>query len=55
VRFEPGDTKLVNLVDIAGGRVIRGGNNLAAGPVTIENRDAALQRIADNGFSNQPG
>jgi urease subunit gamma/beta len=55
VRFEPGDTKIVNLVDIAGNRVIRGGNNLAPGPVTIENRDAALQRIADNGFSNQLG
>src|SRR6185436_4649609 len=54
VRFEPGDTKIVNLVDIAGHKVIRGGNNLAPGPVTIENRDAALQRIADNNFSNQP-
>jgi urease subunit gamma/beta len=55
VRFEPGDKKMVTLVDIAGSRVIRGGNNLAPGPVTIENRDAALQRIADNNFSNQPG
>lgn len=26
VRFEPGDTKTVTLVDIAGNRVIRGGN-----------------------------
>jgi urease subunit gamma/beta len=55
VRFEPGDKKMVTLVDIAGSRVIRGGNNLAPGPVTIENRDAALQRIADNNFSHQPG
>ena len=55
VRFEPGDKKMVTLVDIAGSRVIRGGNNLAAGAVTIENREAALQRIADNNFSNQPG
>src|SRR5207253_5389410 len=34
VRFEPGDTKTVSLVAIAGGRVIRGGNRLAEGPVT---------------------
>ena len=33
IRFEPGDTKTVSLVDIAGNRVIRGGNNLADGPV----------------------
>ncbi|HEV8603950.1 MAG TPA: urease subunit gamma [Tepidisphaeraceae bacterium] len=54
VRFEPGEKKMVTLVEIAGHKVIRGGNNLAPGPVTIENRDAALQRIADNNFSNQP-
>ena len=33
VRFEPGETKTVPLVEIAGARVIRGGNNLADGPV----------------------
>jgi urease subunit gamma/beta len=33
VRFEPGDTKTVRLVAIAGARVIRGGNNFANGPV----------------------
>jgi hypothetical protein len=34
VRFEPGETKTVTLVAIAGARVIRGGNNWAGGPVT---------------------
>src|SRR5882724_429174 len=29
VRFEPGDTKTVTLVEIAGNKVIRGGNNFA--------------------------
>lgn len=29
VRFEPGDTKTVNLVAIAGNKIIRGGNNFA--------------------------
>lgn len=38
VRFEPGDTKTVTLVEIAGNKVIRGGNNIASGPVTEERR-----------------
>jgi urease subunit gamma/beta len=29
VRFEPGETKTVSLVEIAGGRIVRGGNRLA--------------------------
>jgi urease subunit gamma/beta len=33
VRFEPGDTKTVTLVPIAGARVIQGGNGWASGPV----------------------
>ncbi len=38
VRFEPGETKTVTLVAIAGNRVIRGGIGLANGPVTDEMR-----------------
>ena len=38
VRFEPGDTKTVRLVAIAGARVVQGGNGWASGPVT-EGRD----------------
>jgi urease subunit gamma/beta len=38
VRFEPGETKTVNLVAIAGNRVISGGNAFASGPVTEEGR-----------------
>jgi urease subunit gamma/beta len=34
VRFEPGETKTVTLVEIAGARVIRGGNAWVSGPVT---------------------
>ena len=33
VRFEPGETKTVTLVPIAGARVIQGGNGWTAGPV----------------------
>jgi len=38
VRFEPGETKTVSLVAIAGARVIRGGIGLANGPVTDDGR-----------------
>jgi urease subunit gamma/beta len=34
VRFEPGETRTVTLVAIAGSRVIRGGNAWVSGPVT---------------------
>lgn len=50
VRFEPGETKTVRLVDIAGNRVIRGGNNIANGPVTDAGRELALKRAKENGF-----
>jgi urease subunit gamma/beta len=36
VRFEPGETKTVTLVAIAGARVVRGGNAWASGPVSTD-------------------
>jgi urease beta subunit len=54
VRFEPGDTKSVRLVSIAGDKVIRGGNNLADGPVSDAGREAAMQRVTAGGFSHEP-
>jgi urease subunit gamma/beta len=53
VRFEPGETKTVRLVEIAGHRVIRGGNNLADGPVSAENLQAAMARVKAAGFAHQ--
>ena len=53
VRFEPGETKTVQLVEIAGKRVIRGGNALASGVVSDENLKAALARVSAQGFGNQ--
>lgn len=53
VRFEPGETKTVKLVEIAGDKVIRGGNNLASGPVTAAGKDAALERIKATGFATE--
>ena len=38
VRFEPGESRTVPLIPIAGGRIVRGGNAWASGPVD-EQRD----------------
>jgi urease subunit gamma/beta len=53
VRFEPGETKTVRLVAIAGLRVIQGGNNLASGPVTPEGRVNAVAQAAARGFAHE--
>jgi urease subunit gamma/beta len=42
VRFEPGETRTVQLVAIAGRRVIRGGNALASGAVSEDGRERAV-------------
>jgi urease subunit gamma/beta len=47
VRFEPGETKTVDLVAIAGNRVITGGNALAEGPVNEEGRARVAAMRAD--------
>ncbi|HWE95094.1 MAG TPA: urease subunit gamma [Tepidisphaeraceae bacterium] len=52
VRFEPGDTKTVKLVDIAGNKVIRGGNNLADGPVSEAGKADAMRRVREGGFAH---
>ena len=51
VRFEPGDTKTVTLVEIAGNKIIRGGNNLADGPVDTAGRQAMDEKIKSEGFA----
>ena len=53
VRFEPGDTKTVQLVAIAGNKIIRGGNNLADGPVDPANLDKTMERVAAGGFAHE--
>jgi urease subunit gamma/beta len=52
VRFEPGETKTVKLVEIAGKKVIRGGNNLASGKVSVVGKKAALKKVKAKGFAN---
>lgn len=54
VRFEPGDTKTVSCVPIAGNRVIAGGSGLAAGPVDPTRLPEIMQRVRDRGFKHAP-
>jgi urease beta subunit len=53
VRFEPGETRTVRLVAIAGKKIIRGGNHLADGKVSIAGLNAALQQVKTRGFANR--
>jgi len=53
IRFEPGETKTVTLVEIAGNKIIRGGNKLADGTVGPSNKLAALARVKSRDFANQ--
>jgi urease subunit gamma/beta len=53
VRFEPGDTKTVSLVELAGNRVIRGGNSLASGQVTDEARAKVASDAIARGFGHR--
>lgn len=55
VRFEPGETKTVVLVDIVGNRVVRGGNALIDGLVDSKDAlSAAMQRVIEFGFLHKP-
>src|SRR5512142_816746 len=53
VRFEPGETRTVQLVEIAGARVIRGGNAVATGPVSEAGRKAAMEAVKARGVAHQ--
>lgn len=52
VRFEPGETKTVALVEIAGRRIIRGGNAIADGEITPANRERASTEVRTRKFGN---
>jgi urease subunit gamma/beta len=55
VRFEPGETKTVSLVEIAGQRVVRGGNGLVDGPVDALDEATLLERVQAGGFGHAGG
>jgi urease subunit gamma/beta len=52
VRFEPGETRTVELVELAGERVVQGGNGLASGPVTPEGRARVVAEASRRGFAH---
>lgn len=54
VRFEPGDSKTVTLVEIGGSRTIRGGNGVASGPVNHSGKEEILRRLQEGGFAHVP-
>lgn len=52
IRFEPGETKTVALVEIGGHRVIRGGNNIAPGRVDISRAKEIQKRLQEEEFAH---
>lgn len=52
VRFEPGDTKTVTLVEIGGNMVIQGGNCIASGGVDMRKVDEILACLEQKGFAH---
>jgi urease len=54
VRFEPGDTKTVTLVELNGRQTIRGGNNLASGKVDLSRAEEIAKRLQEGGFAHVP-
>jgi urease subunit gamma/beta len=53
IRFEPGETKTVTTVPIAGRRVILGGNTLTDGPVSDASKTATLDRVKSRNFASK--
>jgi urease subunit gamma/beta len=51
VRFEPGDEREVELVELGGNRRVHGLNRLTEGETGEQQREAALKRAADGGFA----
>lgn len=53
-RFEPGDKKTVQLVEIGGSRKICGGNSIASGVIDLNRVDEIVKRLQEAGFSHKP-
>jgi urease len=52
VRFEPGETKTVTLVDIGGHQRVLSGNRLTNGIASPDRYDEIMQRVHDGGFQH---
>lgn len=51
VRFEPGETKTVTLVEIGGRRINSGGNNIAPGPIDVSRVEEIIKRLEERGVA----
>lgn len=55
VRFEPGDTKSVTLVALAGDRIVQGLNDLVNGPLDDPQvQNDAMTKLQAQGFNSTP-
>jgi urease len=55
VRFEPGDTKTVTLVQIGGNQIINGGNRIASGYIEDTSIvEGIVERLKAGGFLHEP-
>lgn len=54
VRFEPGETKTITLVDIGGTQRVVSGNLLTNGVATSDRHDEIMDRVVSQGFSHAP-
>lgn len=54
VRFEPGESRTVHLVALAGDAIVRGGNALGEGPIGADNQARLLDAVAARGFGHAP-
>ena len=54
MRFEPGDTKTVTLVEIGGHKVIKGGSSIAPGPIDMSRADEIIRRLEEAAFAHTP-
>jgi urease beta subunit len=55
VRFEPGDEKIVTLVELAGAREVYGLNALTEGAAGAPRQAESLKRAAEGGFEGARG
>lgn len=53
IRFEPGETKAVDLVEISGNKIIRGGNFLCDGPVDDRALVKVMETVESRKFGNK--
>lgn len=50
LRFEPGDSRIVELTEFGGKKIVFGFNSLVNGKLTKKQRDLSLSKLKKNGF-----